>query len=81
MKGFRLLSHFRIATKRSVSSVLKAVMTSFRRSIMIHYTVIPRSYVVGVSETGIISRDDVSRVTFPPKRNVKMWRVVPDNLF
>ena len=48
---------------------------------MIHYTVIPRSYVVGVSETGIISRDDVSRVTFPPKRNVKMWRVVPDNLF
>ena len=48
---------------------------------MFYYTVIPRSYVVGGSETGIIRRDDVSRVTFSLKRNIKMWVVVPDNLF
>jgi len=48
---------------------------------MFRYTAIPRSYVVGISETGIFSRGDVSRVTFPLKRNVKIRRVVPDNLF
>lgn len=48
---------------------------------MFHCTVIPRSYVVDGSETDIFSPDDVSRVTFTLKRNVKIWRVVPDNLF
>ena len=53
----------------------------FHRSITFHYTVIPRSYVIGGSETSIISPHDVSRVTFPLKRNIKVWRVIPDNLF
>jgi len=37
--------------------------------------------VVGGSETGDVSTDDVSRDRFPHKRYVNMGELVPDQLF
>ena len=42
---------------------------------------IPPCYVVGGSDTGNISRDDVSRDRFSHKRNVNVGRAVTDNPF
>jgi hypothetical protein len=44
------------------------------------YTFIPRNYVVIGLETSNIIRDNVSRVNFPPKRNVEVGGVVPDSI-
>jgi hypothetical protein len=43
-------------------------------------TVLPRSYVFGVSESGDVNRDEASRKRFSYKLSIKMGRVVPDNL-
>jgi len=45
------------------------------------FVVISRSYVVRRSKTFDSSRDAVSRNRFSQKRNVKMVRVVPANIF
>jgi len=42
---------------------------------------IPRSYVAGGSETGVVSRDDAIRERFSHRRNVKMGKMVLDNIF
>ena len=43
--------------------------------------VIPRSYVVDVSDTRVVSRNDVSQDGFSLKHSAKVESVLPDNLF
>ena len=45
------------------------------------YIVIPRSYVVGGSDKGDVSRDDVSRQRFSQRRNVERGSMFTRNLF
>jgi hypothetical protein len=45
------------------------------------FVVISRSYIVGRSRTFDVSRVPVSRNRFSHKRNAKMGRVVPANIF
>ena len=48
---------------------------------LVQHIVIPGIYVVDGSETGHVSRDNVSQERFAHKRNVKVGMVFPDNIF
>lgn len=51
-----------------------------RKSVSARNRVVTRSSVAVGSKNGNFSPEDVGTDRFSPKRNVKMWKVLPDNL-